>query len=161
MILVALSGLDLNNYDALIRYIKSFVVDADADEDNISEEMPITYKKVNEYGEIEVTKLTQQQKKLTNNEALQIVKDYQNGMNTYQLADKYGCHRANISVQLKKQNIEVTTRKLNLQNITEIIGLYEGGMNTTQLAKQFGVTCPTIIKYLHKNKVKMRTRWEY
>ena len=156
---MALSGLDLNNYDGLIRYIKSFVIDADVND--ISEEIPIAYKKVNEYGEIEVTKLTQQQKKLTNDEVLQIVKDYQNGMNTNQLADKYGCHRVNISAQLKKQNIEVTTRKLNSQNITEIIGLYEGGMNTTQLAKRFGVTCPTIIKYLHENGVKMRTRWDY
>ena len=158
-ILVALSGLDLNNYDVLVRYIKSFV--ADVDKDDISEEMPIAYKKVNEYGEIEVTKLTQQQKKLTDDEILQVIKDYQNGMNTYQLADKYGCYRVNISAQLKRQNIEVTTRKINFQNIAEIIRLYEGGMNTTQLAKQFDVACPTIIKYLHKNGVKMRTRWDH
>ena len=127
----------------------------------MSEDSPIIAKKVNEFGETEVRRLTQKQKKLTNDEVLQIVKDYQNGMNTNQLADKYGCHRVNISAQLKKHNIEVTTRKINSQNNTEIIELYEGGMNTTQLAKRFGVTCSTIIKYLHKNEVKMRTRWDY
>ena len=75
--MVALSGLDLNNYDALIRYIKSFVV-AD-DMDGASGEMPFTHKKVNKYGEIEIRKLTQNQKKLTSDEVLQIVKDYRNG----------------------------------------------------------------------------------
>ena len=123
--------------------------------------MQLTHKKVNEYGEMEVTKLTQRQKKLTDDEILQVIKDYQNGMNIYQLADKYGCHRLNISTQLKKHDVEVTTRKIDSKNISEIVHLYEGGMNTTQLAKQFGVACPTIIKYLHEKGVKMRTRWDY
>ena len=157
---MALSDIDKNNYNAIIRFKKSLTIDMESTAR--LENLPFTAKKVNEYGQTEVRKLCQPQKRLTDKEIAGIVTDYQDGINTTQLEEKYSCHRQTISNHLKKQGVNVTAEKIfSAQETEEIIRSYEKGLNTAEIAEQFGVGRSTILKHLHNNSVRIRTRWDY
>jgi len=155
---VALSSADLNNSNKILEY----KVKASAPIDNNPCEAinPASY--IDNHGETAKKKLTQSQKRLSDSEILNIIKDYQNGISTYALAEKYRCHRNTISRCLKNHGIDVIKEKFSSERSAgEVIRLYESGLKTAEIAEQFGVGNSTIVRCLHKNNVKMRTKWDY
>ena len=115
-----------------------------------------------DYGELFRTGLVQNQKRLNDSEAANVVEEYQNGQSTYALAEKYGCHRNTVSRCLKKfgTTIRIGNAKTVIDD-AEMIGLYNEGVNTTKIAERFGIAPATVIRHLHANGVEMRGRWDY
>ena len=154
---VALSDLDANKYAKVLSWKRKANISPVTDNNTRETEKSIG---LSEYGDAEVKRLRQQQKQLSAGEIERIVKDYQGGKTTYELAEKYGCHRGTITRHLKNQGVTVTNSKIQ-DTSGEIIRLYEMGQNAFVLADQFGVSYTTILKHLHDNDVKVRTRWDY
>ena len=123
-----------------------------SDEDSIAH-----FCKIGKYGDIEVTRYRQKQKILSEQERTQVIKRYQNGESTYQLAEAFGCHRSTISNTLKKAGVKVQHHRVN---DGEIVQLYESGLTSGEIAKKFKVSSSVIIRTLHKNNVNMRSSWE-
>jgi len=110
----------------------------------------------------EVARYKQKQKRLTEEEKAEIVKRYQAGENTNQLAAAYGCHRNTISNTLKKAGIDVTIKKIGIVfNPEEAIKLYAEGWKSKDIGKKLGVSELTIRKCLKEHGIKLRTRWDY
>ena len=81
----------------------------------------------------------------------QIIKEYQNGMSTMELANKYGCSDATISNRLKENNINVT--KIIDLPIEQIIEEYQNGINTIELGKKYNCSDVTIRTKLKENNI--------
>lgn len=105
-----------------------------------------------------VKSIKQQQKILSEAEIRAIIQKYKAGASTYQLAEEFGCHRRTIANNLRKQGIEVSIEKINLE---EAIKLYELGWTTKQLAERYHMSDNAVSRRLKANGVKMRTRWDY
>ena len=105
-----------------------------------------------------VKDISQQQKHLKPEEIEQIVKRYQNGESTYELAEAFDCHRSTIANNLRKQGIKVSIEKIDLE---EAIALYESGWTTIQLAERYRMSDNVVSRRLKKAGVKMRGRWDY
>jgi len=156
--MVALSSSAPNNYTKLIKYKRQ----AHLPQNDTINGNPKSSRYIDDYGETVTSKITNTQKRLTDLEIASIVEDYQNGMTTYALAKKYGCHRNTISRNLKKHGIVVTHSKIKTEeDSSKIISLYKSGMMTEDIADKFLISVSAVVRCLHKNGVKMRTRWDY
>ena len=158
--LVALSDIDLNKYDALLKAKRSILAKM-KDTDPI-EILPHEAIIVNTHGETVIKSLRQPQKQLSDTELDQVVEDYANGLTVYQLAAKFECHRSTISSHMKKRGIQVTNAVIFCEEeLFDIIRQYEEGATTAAIARQYKVGYSTILKHLHNNGVKTRSRWDY
>lgn len=156
-VLVALSTLESNKYDKVLKWKRTAVLTSD-NESHTKQESIV----VSEFGDLKVSHIRQPQKKLTEEETAQAIAEYSSGMTTYELADKYGCNRQTISAVLKRNGVTVTKCKaLKKIDAEEVIALYEDLITTEKIAQKFGVSPQTIIKCLHSHNIKIRTRWDY
>ncbi len=94
----------------------------------------------------------------SNKEVEDIISAYQSGATTYELAEKYNCHRRTIATQLKKRGINVTREKLDMN---DAIRMYNSGFNTKQIAAKYRMSDNAVSHRLKAAGVKMRTRWDY
>ena len=88
----------------------------------------------------------------------EIISEYQSGMTTAQLGEKYGVGTNTIYRRLKENDVKPPPRdksKIKLP-IEEIISYFQSGMTTYQLGEKYGVTFSTIRERLKKNGVKLR-----
>ena len=119
-------------------------------------------KTVNEYGETVASRITQEQKRLTEEEIALLIKEYQAGKSTYALSDQFGCHRTTVSGILKKHGIKVTHCKSQEKlNIHDAIVMYENLHTAQEIADKYGVTRQLITKTLRTHGVKIRGRWNH
>jgi DNA invertase Pin-like site-specific DNA recombinase len=93
-ILVALSVLDINLTDRIMKYKAS----------NSCKNYLKKYDKISSNAK---TTKPRQQKLLSKTEISQIIQKYQQGATVYELADIYGCHRQTVSRHLKKNGVEM------------------------------------------------------
>ena len=155
-----LSTLYSNTFLKIIKFKHSIPADPPSSvKDNISER-----KVENKYGEIEVRKICQKQKILSDSEIEEIAKLYLEGVSTYTLATAFECHRYTISNALKRSGITVDKHVEGRKYKTEeVIRLYsEEKKSVKQVAEMFGVCDATIYKCLKRNGISTnRTRWDY
>ena len=156
--LVALSGLDANKFDKVSNWKRTANIVSTENTTDCQRGGVV----VSEFGDLKITRLRQSQKHLSESETAQVITEYQNGMSTYQLAEKYGCHRATVTRTLKKNGINVTTQKITEKaDEKRIVDMYENMFNSGQIAKEFGVNPQVITNCLRANGVRIRGRWDY
>lgn len=90
----------------------------------------------------------------------QIIEEYQNGMNTVELAEKYGCCAETISRRLKENSITIRSQgeaiTLDLP-IDQIIEEYQNGMSTCEIAEKYGCSGTTISNRLKQYSIEIRS----
>ena len=119
-------------------------------------------REINKYGETEVKKYRQKQKKLSDHEIKEIVERYKKGETIYELGKAYGCHRNTISRNLKKSGVIVSLKKEGkIFQAEDVIRLYAAGYKSKEIAKMYNVNELSIRRCLNNHGVKMRTRWDY
>ena len=113
--------------------------------------------------EITVKSLKQQHKhEFSNNEILEMARQYRAGKTIYELAKKFGCHRVTVSAILKRNGVTVSVEKSEkIFNPAKAAEFYEAGMKSKDIGIHFGVSEQTIRKCLKKQGIKIRTRWDY
>lgn len=122
----------------------------------------ISPKRQNVYGETEVRRIRQKQKKLSDIEIQTICKRYQSGDSVYKLAIDFDCHRSTISAVLKRNGIEVThlaSKKPEL--VKKVIKLYSEMKTPKEVGTIVGINEGTVRNILHDNNVYIRKSWEY
>jgi len=155
--MVALSDLESNIFDKVSKW-KRHAVFTEDDAPIINSESVV----ISEHGDLRVTQIRQPQKRLNKAEITQAIAEYQDGMTTYQLAEKYGCDRQTISNVLKRHDVNVSKCKAaNKIDSKEVIAMYTGMHTSEQIAKHCGVSPSVILKCLRSNGVHIRSRWEY
>lgn len=169
--MVALSELNTNLFDNLSKYITRYSYEGDKSRSQTPVKLlhnhdvlassgisiNTTNNDLNEgLTERTINKLIQYQKRLSNQEIDQIVEDYKSGLNIYQLAKQYRCHRTTISYHIKEQGIRMRNRPLSEAQIDEAVKLYESGSSCLKIGKIIGVDDTTILRRLRERGVKMR-----
>ena len=146
---------DSNHLDVVVAFKKSI---SDGVEAHLSaNNQPSNARRVNEYGEIQATRIEQSQKRLTDEEIGLICSAYRSGKSTYQLAREFGCHRNTISNALKSKGIEVT--KKSKLDVVDVATLYEQGYATQEIADKYNVGPQVILRCLKAEGIKIRGRW--
>ena len=89
----------------------------------------------------------------------EIISEYESGLSTYQLGEKYGVDDSTIYKRLKENGVKLRScgGKINLP-MKEIISEYQSGLSALKLAEKYGVGDSTIYKRLEENGVKLRPR---
>lgn len=151
--LMGLSEINSKNYDIILGKVKSTPI------------TPVTNSSMSEYPDNAYnikTEIKQQQKRLSNNEVLEIISKYKAGKSTYELAKEYGCHRRTISDNLKKQGIKVTNQLMERKGVVElVIQMYSEYIKPADIAKAVGINVDSVRKILKENNVYIRKSWEY
>ena len=84
--------------------------------------------------------------------------DYQNGVTTKELAEKYNCHYGTILRRLHKCNIE--TIYLPILPIDKISEKYQSGVSAKALAKKYNCNITVILRRLRDLKIDIRSHLE-
>ena len=145
---------DPNHFEHILRFKSSIPIELTAPS---TDSLLPNSRKVNEYGEIQATRIEQSQKRLTDEEIGLVCSAYQSGKSTYQLAREFGCHRSTISNALKSRGIEVT--KKSKLDVVDVATLYEQGHATQEIADKYNVGPQVILRCLKAEGIKIRGRW--
>ncbi len=160
--MVGLSGLDSNKYAKLIKCKREMLTSPESLPNEMLSNIGKSVKRMNKYGESEVLRISQQQKRLSDTERLEVIKEYLSGKTVLELAKKFGCHKVTISRALKAAGIQPDNRIAQKKlNANEVISMYAEFHTTAEIAERYGVNPNAIIKCLRDNNVPIRSRWDY
>jgi DNA invertase Pin-like site-specific DNA recombinase len=96
-------------------------------------------------------------KHLNPNERVELVKQYQCGISTYQLARQYGIHRHTVVKHLQRSGVAVREQlKMTPDVIEQATQLCESGQSLAQVGAHLGVDHGTVWRALKKRGVRMR-----
>ena len=108
-----------------------------------------------------VKKISALERKLLKFPLEQVIKDYQSGMGTYYLGEKYGCTANTIRERLKEAGVKkISALERNRLNfpLEQVIKDYESGMTSTEVGKKYGYDAKTITTRLREVGVQIRKR---
>ena len=161
--MVGLTGADSKRYKAILRAKnRSMKAVKPLPAPILAVETELEGRFVDQFGATSVNKLRQTQKWLSDEEVEQIISEYKAGKTTYELAERFGCHRQTISATLKKHGVEVNKAKAQAKLDTDtVVAMYSEMRTTEEIAGHFGVSAYTINRCLRANGVKIRSRWDY
>lgn len=165
--LVGLLGLELNKYEAVLRY-KAELLQVTTNTGQI----PITIiadkaesynREIDKFGETAVKRLNQSYyKDFSDADVEQIISYYESGKTTTELAKQFGCSKGTISKLLRQHGINVTKAKAQMKlDVKTVILMYKERYTMAEIAGHFGVSTYSINRCLHSNGVKIRNRWDY
>lgn len=101
----------------------------------------------------------QAQKRLAPDEVAELLRAYQAGGRTKQLAIQFGVHRTTVTGLLKQHDVSFRPPGLGPADLSEAIRLYEAGWSLARLGQHFGVTGHnTISDALRRAGVSIRPR---
>ena len=156
-----LSRLNLNKYDAILRFKESMATDVELMSLSVGSLSPEP-RKSNEYGETVASRITQEQKRLNDEEVKLLISEYEKGKSTYQLAKQFSCHRSTVSGVLKKHGVVVSNDTAQKKLDPDVVvALYNNMHTTQQIAEKYEVNPNAVLHCLRKNGVKIRSRWDY
>jgi predicted DNA-binding protein YlxM (UPF0122 family) len=160
--MVALTQVELNNFERANRTIKQYVQYSMVSKNPKAAQVKMGKQYVNELpksAKVVTTVARNHKTSFSKKEVEQIIQGYtMQHLTIYQLADKHDCHRNTISKLLKKNGVEVTNRCLTNKQITQAIELYESGLSLREISKEFGFNgkSSSVSRALHKADVEMR-----
>lgn len=83
-----------------------------------------------------------------------IIEQYKNGRSTNQIADELNINSGTVYFALKKNNIEIKSRKNFDGHIEDkvdvIVRMYKNGMSAYKISKESGISQPTVLRCLKK-----------
>ena len=91
----------------------------------------------------------------------QVIKDYQSGMTSTELGEKYGFCADTIRTQLKEAGVQIISAKERNKlkfPLEQVIKDYQSGMTSTELGKKYGYDAKTITTRLREAGVQIRKR---
>lgn len=87
----------------------------------------------------------------------ELVAGYQAGATVFELAARFGQHRATIGRHLQARGVDTTPPALSSMQIEEATELYGAGWSLAKIAKKYGVNDGTVWRRLRAVGVKMRS----
>jgi DNA invertase Pin-like site-specific DNA recombinase len=119
-------------------------------------------RKINEHGDLVVSKICQEQKRLNADEIELLIEGYSNGDSIYKLAKRFDCGKTTVSSILKRHDIVVSNRVAQKKlDIEDVIAKYNDMLSSQEIAEEYGVSPNVVLRCLRENGVKVRGRWDY
>ena len=100
--------------------------------------------------------LKQVHRRLRPAETEKLVAGYLDGLTVYQLAARFGIHRATVSLPLERQGVPRRKRPLSPDQVKRARALYTAGQSLVAVGGQLGCHASTIYSALRKLGVVMR-----
>jgi radical SAM superfamily enzyme with C-terminal helix-hairpin-helix motif len=100
--------------------------------------------------------LTQDQKRLTEDEVTEVIAEYRAGATILELATQHGCDRKTVIRYLKLHCVEVRHRRMSSAQIDEAVVLYKSGLSLIRVGKAVGADPKTVKARLMEAGVPMR-----
>jgi lambda repressor-like predicted transcriptional regulator len=85
-----------------------------------------------------------------------LVDGYRAGETVYQLAARFGIHRATVSAHLHCQGIPLRRQGLNTEGVTHAVRLYENGWSLARIGHRLGVDATTAWTAIKAQGTRMR-----
>jgi DNA-binding transcriptional ArsR family regulator len=95
-------------------------------------------------------------KQLRLDELDRLVQGYQSGATVYELAKRFGIHRATVGSHLRARGIDTTPSGLRPEDIPVTAELYRAGWSLQRIAERFDTTDMTVRARLLEVGVRMR-----
>jgi lambda repressor-like predicted transcriptional regulator len=88
--------------------------------------------------------IRQRQRRLTEAQVVDLVKQYETGATVYELAAEFGCHRATVAERLKKAGISMRLQSPTPKEIESMANLVKSGLSPESVGKQLGFCANTV-----------------
>jgi len=98
--------------------------------------------------------------RLIEEQVRELVKEYQAGATTYELAAKFGIGREKVSTILKQQGVTMRRQGLSPEQVDTAVRLYEQGWSLAKIGEKYHVNDTTVLTRLRERGVKTRDPWE-
>jgi Mor family transcriptional regulator len=106
-----------------------------------------------------VSRLKHPNRKLQNDQVIQLVSEYLAGSNIAQLAREFGMHEQTVKAHLRRADVELRSgRVFNADQAAEIAEAYVAGATIKQLIEHYGSSVNPIRRVLREAGVQMRPR---
>jgi DNA-directed RNA polymerase specialized sigma24 family protein len=102
----------------------------------------------------------QAQRRLTPEQARQLVAEYEGGASMKELAVRWGLHRTTVAAQLQLAGVRLRRQGLPADRVDEARRLYRDGWSLQRLAERYGCDTETVRQALKRAGVKLRAPWE-
>lgn len=95
-------------------------------------------------------------KRLSDDEAAQLVQAYRSGATVNQLAEHWGIHRTTVLEHLKRQDVPRRQSKIEDERLPDLIAAYEAGVTLAGLGREYEVRPETVRNTLVRAGVQIR-----
>ncbi len=100
------------------------------------------------------------QRRLTADQAAELVAEYQAGADMRELAVRWQVHRTTVAGHLRRAGVELRRQGLSEEQLGEAVTLYSEGWSLQRLAECYGCDAETVRSYLRQAGTRMRRPWE-
>jgi DNA-binding CsgD family transcriptional regulator len=97
-------------------------------------------------------------RRLEPDEALTLVKAYQGGATTYELADRHRINRGTVSTILERHGVSRRYNLLDGDKLAQTVALYKAGESLAHIGAQLGISRSTVSRELKRAGVQLRPR---
>jgi DNA-directed RNA polymerase specialized sigma24 family protein len=102
----------------------------------------------------------QPQRRLTADQAQQLVAEYDAGARVQDLADRWKIHRTTAVAQLRQAGVRLRGQGVPADRHDEAVRLYGEGWSCQRLAERYDCGATTVWKLLKQAGVRLRAPWE-
>jgi DNA-directed RNA polymerase specialized sigma24 family protein len=102
----------------------------------------------------------QVQRRLTSDQVVQLIGEYEAGNSMLMLAKSWRLHRTTVAEHLRRAGIPVRQRGIPAEMVAEVIRLYEEGWSCQRLGDRYGCDDETVRQSLRRAGITMRKSWE-
>lgn len=107
----------------------------------------------------EVLRLKHPNRKLQDDEIIQLVSEYLAGSNIAQLGREFGMHEQTVRANLKRAQVKLRPKAaFTAEQEPEVVELYLAGSSVKQLTERYGCGPDSVRQVLHRAGVQMRPR---
>jgi lambda repressor-like predicted transcriptional regulator len=107
-----------------------------------------------------LAKPRQRQRRLTAEQAEQLIAEYQAGDDMTVLAGRWGMHRTTVAAQLQRAGVELRRQGVPADRLDEALRLYREGWSCQRLAERYDCDDETVRHVLKRAGVTLRAPWE-
>ena len=100
--------------------------------------------------------IRQRQRRLTEDQMVEMAARYGEGATVYQLAAEFICNRTTVSARLKKAGIEMRGQSPTSEAIDSMVRLYRSGLSLIEVGKQAGFCANTVSNCLEGRQIRVR-----
>jgi DNA-directed RNA polymerase specialized sigma24 family protein len=111
-------------------------------------------------GPLSASSTPRRQRRLTPDQAAELVAEYQAGADLKELAARWGVHRTTVAGHLGRAGVELRRQGLSEDQVDEAVRLYGEGWSLQRLAERYDCDDETVRQRLKAAGVVLRRPWE-
>jgi lambda repressor-like predicted transcriptional regulator len=102
----------------------------------------------------------QTQRRLTAEQVIQLVREYEADDDMTVLANRWQLHRTTVAGHLRRAGVALRRQGIRTEQMNEAIRLYGEGWSCQRLAERYGCSAETVRQALRQQTVQIRKPWE-